>query len=160
MQITILTLFLRGFLSPAVMGLVAYHLASMWLHSSRNRSTANPTPMQYYHVLDLVSNASLMAFLRVIVYSIKQGWSRWKSASLLHTRMSRILLTAFIATFVMLSLDFECLIVGKGFISGRPCEFERVEETSLEDLERDHHLLWEEPGWTDMAAAEMEEGAS
>jgi hypothetical protein len=93
------------------MGLLAYHLASMWLHSSRNKSTANPTPMQYYHTLDLVSNSSPMAVLRAIIYAVNKSWERWQTARLSHTRVSRILLTAFLVMLTVLSLDWAIRII-------------------------------------------------
>ncbi|KAI0085274.1 hypothetical protein BDY19DRAFT_967127 [Irpex rosettiformis] len=102
---------LIGVLSPAVMGLTGYHLALYWLRSSATRSGRNPTPMQYYHTLDLVSNASPMAYLRLLIYVTKQGWSRWKSTRRRHLRISKMLLVAGGAMFTILTLDLAIRII-------------------------------------------------
>ncbi|KAI0683988.1 hypothetical protein BC835DRAFT_1310761 [Cytidiella melzeri] len=102
---------LIGMLSPAVMGLVGYHLASLWLRSSEEQTTPTPTPMQYYHTLDLVANASLMAFVRSIVYIVKNGWSRWRSVRRIHARLSNILLIASATMATVLTLAWAIRVI-------------------------------------------------
>lgn len=93
------------------MGLVGYHLALHWLRLSTKPENHKPTPMQYYHTLDLISNASPMAYIRLMWYVTKKWWARGRSARRRHLGLSKMLLVASGTMFTVLTIDVAIRII-------------------------------------------------
>lgn len=98
-------------LSSSVMGLVGYHLALRWLRSSAALTSHNLTPMQYYNLLGLVSNASPMGLFRLLLYGAKKAWARWKSARTRKRGIPAILWTACGAMLAILFFHWAIALV-------------------------------------------------
>ncbi|KAI0337821.1 hypothetical protein BDW22DRAFT_1363592 [Trametopsis cervina] len=99
---------LVGILSPIIMSLLAYHVAAQWVRDSApSRRDALPTPEQYHQVIELVSDASAMTFLRA-------GWDavhRMRARSRRRAGVARVVWMALGGTAVVLALAWTIRIL-------------------------------------------------